>query len=245
MPKTKAKGTYPILNKSIRRTYPHYEVLPDGFKLLHAGESQAEAIKALGLKMDASTLSAYENGRADCPASLLVKMADRYGCSVDGLLSRDMTGFRYGSYNPRLELLKIAVAENNLQFTLTKDEKKVYLLDEKFSKDLKVKALRVSEDLPTLNAKKGDVILIDTNLKKYIKPDMSTKLMCMFTNNARDALDTRYWFGYINQVYDGTGITRGKCFYYNLPNGEMQLCRYDLLDSRIYAVVIQVINYYI
>lgn len=245
MPKTKPHGTYPTINAEIRRTYPHYVKSHDGSIYQEKGESQDEMIYHLGLRMDPSTLSAYENGRADCPASLLVMMADRFGCSVDALLSRDMSGFRYNSYNPRIELLKLSPVEDNLRFTLTGDTSETYTLDEKFAKSLTVKAFRIPADLPVLNAKAGDIVLIDTDVKKYVNKDMDKRFMCMLTNQARDIFNLRYWFGYVNQVFDDAGIARGKCFYFNLPKGQMKLCRYETLTDYVYGVVVQVVRYYI
>lgn len=156
-----------------------------------------------------------------------------------------MSSFRYGSYNPKLELLKLSIAEDKFRFTLAKDENEIYELDEKFSKELTIKAFRVSENLPTLGAKAGDIVLIDKNVKKYIKSNMDEKKMCMFTNNAPDVFDSRYWFGYANQVFDGSGIARGKCFYFHMPKGGMKLCRFKTLNEYLYGVVIQIIEYFI
>ena len=50
--------------------------------------NQSEVIEQAKLEIDLNTLSNYENGYSDAPASVLLKLAKFYDCSLDALLSR-------------------------------------------------------------------------------------------------------------------------------------------------------------
>jgi len=69
------KAVFPKLSKTYRK---------------QLGLNQGEVISQAKLDIDVNTLSNYENGYSDAPASVLLKLADFYDCSIDALISRSL-----------------------------------------------------------------------------------------------------------------------------------------------------------
>ena len=252
MPKVKNEyGPYPRINDLVRKNYKGEVEWPDGSTTYVEGLNQEEIAVLLGTpKKDRYKISYYENGIEEIPLSLLVKMADILHASIDLLLKRPFD-ISYNSQNNGLPTLLLSRANDKVLF-IDDSAKGFVHLDEKFPEDSStLKAFVLQTDSDTLDLKKGSLIIVDTNIKKYINTSTSKRHMCMMTTQYLSQDGKGYsarqgiYFSSVGIAQDLNGRDKKRSFYYSDLENQIKIVGCQVVQRAAFGVVIQAVKYFV
>ena len=252
MPKVNNEcGPYPKVNDSVRKNYKGEVTWPDGTTSYVEGLNQEELAVLLGMpKKDRYKISYYENGIEEIPLSLLVKMADILHASIDLLLKRPLD-ISFNSQSNGIPTLLLSKANDKVLFIDPSHYGFVHL-DEKFPEDSSsLKGYVLQADSETLGLKKGSLIIVDTNVKKYINTSTSKRHMCMMNVNYLSydgdghSAKQGIYFSSVGIAQDLNGKDKKRSFYYTDLDNQIKIVGCQVVQRTACGVVIQAVKYFV
>lgn len=245
MPKEKLEsGTYPIINDSVRKNYRH---VVNGE--ITKGLTQSELMDKMNLpKKDRYKLSYFEQGQLDCPVSLLVKMADALDASTDLLLNRPFNAF-YDHQNNCIPSIALNKVKPNA-YQINEKIRGPFCFDTMFKdRPNNIKGFLLQDDCELLGLHKGDMVIVDADVKHYINTSTSRRYMCLindsFNPKGSHRLEQCYYFSEVGIASDINGQQKKRSFYYRNPDNVLCIAGCQVLQRNAVGVVLQTIRYYI
>jgi len=219
------KAIFPKLSKVIRK---------------RAQLNQQDVIDKLELNITINTLSNYENGYSDTPASLLLKLADFYGCSIDALLSR--------SY---LKPLTIAtnfsrsdfIYENGIGIIRPFANQESYAFDQGI--DLNRNSYQyivLNQDDPNIHLEKNTRLVVRMKDNNVIEIDRMQEQIYLIFDTYRDRskkLVETYFFTKASMVKNDYGQPHQSNMIYYTQKDKIQFIGYNRFKSMIEGIVVK------
>lgn len=241
------ENKYIRINKLCRERFRGVITWPDtGKEEYKEGLSQEELAVLIGLpKSKRYLISNYEYGKEPIDLDTVTKIADVLNCSIDVLLNRPINvTFNYQNNSLRAVGLK-QLTRNHFEIDsqLSGDIK----LDAKFyDRGGTIAAYVLEDDCESMNLHKGDVIIIDKDVKEYINSYTENRYICMITDQTikKDSSRQGYYFSEVGIARDLNGVEKKRSFYYKTFDGTLKIVGCQVVQRLAIAVVIQTIHYY-
>jgi len=149
------------------------------------GLTVRKCIDKYQLNKTEASMSAYENGKREVPASLLISLANNLNVSTDALLKRGV-GFLNDKYDNKIK--RYVYKNYDVNFTDYKDSnyvdvhrketQKYYHLNEGVEKSIALIAIELQQEILTLNAPKGSILIVDRSFD-VINKDLDHTITCL------------------------------------------------------------------
>lgn len=249
MPKlSNEPAKYPRINDQIRKRF-RGNVILNGKEVFKEGLNQEELAELLGMnKKDRYKLSYYEQGREECPLELLKKMADVLDCSIDSLL--DMP-FKYTWHHQgnSLQTAMFKTVDREV-YEMDFDKKGIIDIGYKFKDNpTTIRAFILDTNNETLGARKGDLVIVDTDVKKYINSNTSSRYLALvridaFLKKNTHSASTAYYFSEVGAATDMAGNVKKRSFFFRTPTKQLVIAGCQYAQRSIDAIVVQIEKFF-
>lgn len=246
--KSKPEGTYYKISSAIREHFKG-EMTINGETKYVERPTQEQLTLALGLpKSDRPKISDYELGKQECPMNLLIKWADVLDTTVDALLGRPFRA-TYHSQNNRITSMLLDEVQPGV-YSFNTSKKGNAFLDYKFKDGTTtIRGYVLQNYNKELDLPKGSLIIVDTNVKKYINYQTINRFLCMFlTSYVKEGTQTAkpaYFFTEVGMATDIKGNGKVRSFYFKNEKKQLVIGGCQYVQRQIAGVVIQAIKYFV
>lgn len=212
------------------------------------GLTVKKCIDTFQLQTTEASMSAYENGKREIPSSLLIALANHLNVSTDALLKRDI-GFFNDKFDNKIKKYvysdyTINISENKEIDYLTEIEAEnsmYYHLDEGLEKSNAVIAVELKQELMTLNAPKGSILIVDRSFD-IINKDLNHTITCML-KGADGIYITKVGpvFRYPETRHSDKLLNSYNYFHYSTQDGEIRIAKLKEIESLFFGQIKKVI----
>jgi len=212
------------------------------------GLTVKKCIDTFQLQTTEASMSAYENGKREIPSSLLIALANHLNVSTDALLKRDI-GFFNDKFDNKIKKYVYSDYTINMSDTLDKDDfteietenNMYYHLDEGLEKSNAVIAVELKQELMTLNAPKGSILIVDRSFD-IINKDLDHTITCML-KGADGIYITKVGpvFRYPETKHSDKLLNSYNYFHYSTQEGEIRIAKLKEIEGLFFGQIKKVI----
>ena len=212
------------------------------------GLTVKKCIDTFNLQTTEASMSAYENGKREIPSSLLIALANHLEVSTDALLKRK-NGFlndkfdnkikKYVYKNYTIELDDRVEKDYNTE--IENENQKYYHLNEGLENSNAVIAIELQQELMTLNAPKGAMLIVDRSID-IINKDLDHTITCIL--KGKDGLyitKVGPVFRYPETKHSDKLLNSYNYFHYSTQEGEILIAKIKEIENVFFGQVKKVI----